>query len=60
MYSKARILIDVITESMSRFDSTKPANSTSLIRFVLMKRVVSALRVLAVGTRSFTVADGGE
>ena len=49
-----------LTESISRFDSIYPANSTSFIRFELMKRVVNELVVLAVGIRSTAVVDDGE
>lgn len=45
---------------MSRFDSMYAANSTSLIRFEVMKRVVKEFVVLAVGIRSVVVTDDGE
>lgn len=45
---------------MSRFDSMYPANSTSFIRFVLIKRVVNELIVLAEGIKSVTLLDEGE
>ena len=48
------------TESISRFDSTYPANSTSFIRFELIKRVVKELVVLAVGIKSAVTLDDGE
>lgn len=49
-----------LTESISRFDSTYPANSMSFIRFELMKRVVKELVVLAVGIKSPVTLDDGE
>ena len=48
------------TESMSRFESICPANSSSFIRFELMKRVVREFVVLAVGIRSVGGFDDGE
>lgn len=53
-------LIKLLTESISRFDSTYPATSISFIRFELIKRVVNAFVVLAVGIRSIFVVDDGE
>ena len=50
----------LLTKSISRFDSIYPANSTSFIRFELMKRVVNELVVLAVGIKSTAIVDDGE
>ena len=58
--SQQRWSNDWLTESMSRFDSMYPANSTSFIRFVLIKRVVNELIVLAEGIKSVTLLDEGE
>lgn len=49
-----------LTESISRFDSTYPANSTSFIRFEWIKRVVKEFVVLAVGIKSAGIVDDGE